>query len=171
MTESSADEPTVAAIHIAPGSRLPMKSVDQVNAEAGRGLVGDRYHGSRHRHVSIQSATALAAASELLGNPIEAKATRRNITITSGDVPLDPGSRISIGDVELEVVRVAAPCKMLDDEIGPGAKRALRRRAGSICRIVSGGTIGLGDPVMFHHDEAESEKPNNADGDPRPPIT
>jgi len=35
-----------------------------------------------------------------------------------------------IGDVELEVVRVAAPCRLLDDGIGPGAAVALRRRAG-----------------------------------------
>jgi hypothetical protein len=45
----------VVAIHIAPGRRLPMRAVETVLAEAGTGLVGDRYHGSRHRHVTIQS--------------------------------------------------------------------------------------------------------------------
>ena len=47
----------------------------------------------------------------------------------------------------LEVVRVAAPCKLLDDTIGRGAQEALRRRGGSVCRVLEGGEIAVGDPV------------------------
>ena len=61
--------------------------------------------------------------------------------------PPKPGSRIRIGEVELEVVRVAAPCRILDDGIAPGAAAALRRRGGSICRVLGGGSIRVGDPV------------------------
>ena len=43
--------PVVTAIHVAKATRLPMRAVAQVHAEAGAGLVGDRYHGTRHRHV------------------------------------------------------------------------------------------------------------------------
>jgi MOSC domain-containing protein YiiM len=118
--------PTVVSIHIAPGRRLPTRSVEQVEAEAGAGLLGDRYHGSRHRHVTLQSAAALDAAAADLGAPIDPGLTRRNITIDGGQIPTRPGARVLIGEVELEVVRVAAPCRLLDDEIGPGAGR--RRR-------------------------------------------
>ena len=139
--------PTVVAIHIAPGRRLPTKSVTSVEAEAGAGLVGDRYHGSRHRHVTIQSALDLAAASADLGRPVDPGLTRRNITISGGDLPTRPGARVSIGDVELEVVRIAAPCRLLDDSLGPGAARALHDRAGTVFRLLSSGTISVGDPV------------------------
>jgi MOSC domain-containing protein YiiM len=138
---------TVASIHIAPGSRLQMKSVNSVTAEAGHGLVGDRYHGTRHRHVSVQSAESLAEASEILGKEIAASGTRRNITISNGEVPGKPGHRISIGSVLLEVVRIAAPCRLLDDVLGMGAARALHNRAGSICRVLSDGVIAVGDAV------------------------
>ena len=141
--------PTVASIHIAPGSRLPMKSVPQVLAEAGKGLLGDRYHGTRHRHVSVQSLESLAEASEVLGSPIDAAATRRNITLNEGAVPRKPGDRLSIGGVQLEVVRVAAPCRLLDDVIGTGAARALHNRAGTICRVLTDGEIRLGDVASF----------------------
>ncbi len=145
------DEPavgaTVTAIHVAPASRLPMKAVDSVEAEAGAGLVGDRYHGTRHRHVTIQSQTALDDAADDLDAPIGPGATRRNLTISHGDVPTKPGSRLVVGDVELEVVRIAAPCKLLDDVIGPGARTALSKRAGSVCRVLTSGTIAVGDPV------------------------
>ena len=125
-------DPVVTAIHVAPATRLPMRSVDAVEAEAGKGLVGDRYHGTRHRHVTVQSAADLAVAAEELEAPIEAEATRRNITISHGTIPTRPGERMAIGDVELEVVRIAAPCKLLDDGIGDGARHALRRRAGTV---------------------------------------
>ncbi len=139
------DSSTVVAIHIAPATRLAMKSVTSVEAEAGKGLVGDRYHGAKHRHVTIQAADDLAEAARVFGSDIPPSTTRRNITVSHGPIPTTPGTRLSIGDVELEVVRVAAPCKLLEDEIGPGAKAALRRRAGTVCRLLSSGRIDVGN--------------------------
>lgn len=124
-----------------------MRAVEEVVAEAGRGLVGDRYHGTKHRHVTVQSATSLAEAAEVFGRDVPADLTRRNLTITDGVVPRDPGSLIRVGDVLLEAVRVAAPCKLLDDTIGRGAQEALRRRAGTVFRVLESGTIRVGDPV------------------------
>jgi len=142
-------QPRVSEINIAPGARLPMKSVPSVQAEAGRGLVGDRYHGTKHRHVSVQSRSALDLAAAELGRPVPAAGTRRNLTIDTGEVPTTPGTRIRIGTVLLEVVRVAAPCRLLDDNLGDGAMAALRRRAGTIFRVLEGGTISVGDPVRL----------------------
>lgn len=141
--------PAVVALRVAPGRRLPMKAVTEVEVETARGIVGDRYHGAKHRQVTVQSAEQLAEAAAELGLPVPPEGTRRNVTISDGDVPTAPGSRITIGDVELEVVRVAAPCRILDDEIAPGAMAALRRRAGSVCRVLSGGRIRVGDPVLI----------------------
>lgn len=138
-------EPTVLAIHIAPGRRLPTKSVGRVVAETGKGLIGDRYHGARHRHVTVQSWTDLQQAAKMLGHPVEPAGIRRNITLTHGQVPTTPGTRVRLGDVLLEVVRVAAPCRILDDEIAPGAAVALRHRAGTCFRVLEGGEISVGD--------------------------
>ncbi len=138
----------VVAIHLAPGRRLAVKSVERVQAEAGRGLVGDRYHGTRHRHVTVQSRAQLTEAAGIHGTPIPDAGTRRNITVSHGEVPSTPGTRIRIGDVLLEVVRIAAPCKLLDDTLGPGAQAALRRRAGTVFRVLESGTISTGDDVV-----------------------
>lgn len=139
----------VVAIHLAKGRRLPTRNVDTVVAEEGKGLIGDRYHGTRHRHVTIQSQELLDRAAEELGHEFEAGTTRRNITVDAGEIPTKPGTRVRIGDVDLEVVRVSAPCRLLDDEIGPGAAAALRRRSGSVCRVLTTGTITVGDGVTF----------------------
>jgi MOSC domain-containing protein YiiM len=148
-TAGGEQSPVVSAIHIAPASRLPMRAVEYVQVEAGLGIVGDRYHGTKHRHVTVQSQTALDAATEDLGSPVEPGGTRRNITISHGDVPTSPGERLRIGDVDLEVVRAAAPCKLLDDVIGNGARTALRGRAGSVFRALSSGSIAVGGPVCL----------------------
>ncbi|HEY1119167.1 MAG TPA: MOSC domain-containing protein [Acidimicrobiales bacterium] len=137
----------VIGIHLAPGRRLAMKDVASVTAEAGKGLVGDRYHGAKHRHVTLQAQDALDDAAARLGMEFRAHQTRRNITVDRGPVPTTPGERLRIGDVELEVVRIAAPCRILDDTIAPGAAEALRRRAGTVFRILQGGEISVGDEV------------------------
>jgi MOSC domain-containing protein YiiM len=143
--------PTIACLHIARATRLPMRPVDEVIVEAGKGIVGDRYHGTKHRHVTVQGATALHEAGVTFGSEIPPELTRRNLTIDEGEVPRDPGARLRIGEVLLEVVRVAAPCKLLDDTIGVGAQEALRRRAGSVCRVLEGGRIAVGDAVEAIH--------------------
>ena len=143
--------PTITGIHVAKGRRLPMRAVDEVVAEAGRGLVGDRYHGSRHRHVTLQSQEALDEAADRFGAPVPAELTRRNLTLSHGEVTRTIGDRLRVGGADgvlLEVVRVAAPCKLLDDTIGRGAQEALRHRGGTVFRVLEGGRIRLGDVVV-----------------------
>lgn len=137
----------VVGLHIAPATRLPMRSVESVETSAGRGLAGDRYEGARHRHVTVQSLEELGEAAERFGAPFDPGMTRRNITISRGPVPRTPGQRWRVGPVELEVVRDAAPCALMDETFGPGARAALRRRAGVVCRVIGGGEMRVGDMV------------------------
>jgi MOSC domain-containing protein YiiM len=137
----------IVGIQVAPGRRLPMKAVDQVLVETGKGLVGDRYHGSKHRHVTVQSVEDLATASARLGREIDPLLTRRNVTVSVVVLPTRPGERLRLGDAELEVVRVAAPCRLLDDNLGAGAQEALRHLGGTVFRVLDGAQVRVGDPV------------------------
>lgn len=125
-----------------------MRSVTEIEIEQARGIVGDRYHGSKHRQVSVQSQTSLDLAGEIFGALIPANLTRRNVTVSEAEVPRQPGSLLRLGPALLQVVRVAAPCKLLDDTIGRGAQQALRQRGGSICRVLEGGRVAVGDPFQ-----------------------
>ena len=137
------------AIHLAPGRKIATRSVESVEAEAGVGLVGDRYHGTKHRHVTVQALDDLAAAAEALGRPIDPRLTRRNLTLDHGPIRTRPGARMLVGGVELEVVRIAAPCRLLDDWLGPGAMQALKSpRGGTVFRLLGSGTIRVGDEVV-----------------------
>lgn len=138
----------VVALHIAAGSGDPMQAVDEIRVEAGVGIIGDRYHGSRHRHVSVQSAEELAEAAIALGRPIDPGSTRRTVTLASGRLPTAPGTRLAIGAVTLEIVWIAAPCAVMEEQVGRGARAALRRRAGVICRALSSGRLCVGDAAV-----------------------
>jgi len=141
-------QPEVVAIQIALATRLPMRSVDSIEVEAGAGIVGDRYHGTKHRHVTVQSLSEIADAEAELGRPLDPILTRRNITVSTGALDRTPGTRLTIGIVELEVVRDAAPCKLLEDSYGRDAKLALHKRAGVVCRALTSGTIKLNDEMI-----------------------
>ena len=140
-------QPVVESIHLAAASQLPMKPVPRVVAETGKGLVGDRYHGATRRQVTVQAAGELAEAAAEAGRPIDPGRTRRNITISADTVPRTPGHRWSIGNVELEVTRDAAPCTLMEEIFGTGAQESLKGRAGVGCLVVSGGEIAVGDAV------------------------
>jgi MOSC domain-containing protein YiiM len=139
----------VAALHVAPERKAPMVAVDRIEVVAGRGVVGDRYFGTRHRHVSVQSLEELDEAAAARGGPVPASATRRTVTLDRGRVPTTPGARLAVGKVELEVVRKAAPCRVMETSVGPGAARAMHDRGGAVCRALTSGTIAVGDPVVL----------------------
>ena len=140
----------VVGLQIALASRLPMREVETIEILDGHGITGDRYENARHRQVTVQTLEEIAVAEEKVGRDLEAVLTRRNITVDTGSLDRTPGSRIRIGSdesgwVELEVVRDAAPCKLLEDTLGRDAKLALSKKAGVVYRTISGGSIKLGD--------------------------
>ncbi|GAB3994805.1 MOSC domain-containing protein [Nocardioides marmoraquaticus] len=139
--------PTVVAIHLAKARRLPTRAVEEAYAASGHGFTGDRYEDARHRHLTVQSLSDLRAAGAAWGSTIEPGSTRRNVTLSHGAVPTRPGTRLRLGELEVEVVRVAAPCRIMEDTVGPGAHEALRRRGGSVVRVLTGGALRLGDRV------------------------
>jgi MOSC domain-containing protein YiiM len=139
----------IVSIHVAPATKMPMRAVSEAVVAAGNGIAGDRYEGTRHRHISVQSEGELTRASERLGSTINPGLTRRNVTVSGGPLPRTPGTRLSLGEVELEVVRNAAPCRIMDFEIGEGARAALRRNGGVICRVLTDGIFRVGDDAKI----------------------
>ena len=137
----------VTGIHISPSTwPEPVHAVDEVEAVAGRGLVGDRKYDA-HRQISIVSTEELAEAAQRLGSDIPAGSTRRQITISEGRFNREPGSTIRLGEVVVSINGDCSPCDEMEETIGLGARAALQGLAGVTGMIVSGGTIKVGDPV------------------------
>jgi len=138
---------TVERIAFAPASREPLITVDEIDVLIGTGLKGNRPGENSARQVSIQSRTELDLASKRLGRTIEPDQTRRNITLDAGELPRVRGQRLLLGTVELEVFSDAPPCATMTEIIGTGARPALRKLGGIHCRVITAGTIHVGDDL------------------------
>ena len=144
------------SIHIAPTAGAPMHALAEANLVSGVGIEGDRYATGKGkfsenedvRDVTLIEAETLESLARDLDMPLGADEHRRNLT-TRG-VPLNHlvGKRFRIGPVLLEGHRLNQPCNYLQQITGKEIKDPLLNRAGLNCRIVHGGVVRPGDPVM-----------------------
>lgn len=142
-----------------------MESVPEARAVPGRGLEGDRYfhgsgfysgkasHGGREvTLIEVESVEALDrgvvnADGQALGIKLSPAETRRNIA-TSG-VPLNhlADQEFWVGEVLLRGTRLCEPCRHLEDLTQKGVLGGLVHRGGLRARILTEGTIRVGDVI------------------------
>jgi len=156
---------SVVSIHVAPEASALMRSVAEVRAVPGRGLEGDRYftglgfysprpgYGGREvTLIEVEVLEALAhgavnAEGQRLGIKLTPADSRRNLA-TAG-VPLSHlvDREFWVGAVRMQGTRLCEPCKHLEDLTQPGVLAALVHRGGLRARILTDGTIRVGDIV------------------------
>ena len=148
----------VSAMHIAQEAAGAMVSVSEIRAVPGQGLEGDRYfrktgtYSTRPgagREVTLIEAEAYDAIAQEAGIVLAPGASRRNIT-TRG-VPLNHlvGRQFRVGEVLLEGVRLCEPCAHLESLTQSGVREGLIHRGGLRARIVTEGTIRIGDVIQL----------------------
>lgn len=150
----------VIAIYLCASPDVPGVSVRTATAEAGRGLVGDRYHagtGTYSQRPGTGRALTLIEAEVLedlartlartLGPVLTPAESRRNLV--TRDIRLDDllGRRFRIGPVECEGARPCHPCAILEQRTHPGMLKALASRGGLRVDVLSDGDITVGDRI------------------------
>ena len=133
-----------------------MESKASAQAVAGCGLEGDRYRasgswsrdgGTPDRELTLIESEQLEWFERETGKPFPSSMSRRNI-LTQGIALNDLiGSRIHIGSVVLEGIRLCEMCKSLQDGTGLPLLPAMVHRGGLNCRIITGGEIRVGELV------------------------
>ncbi len=152
----------VESVSIAAAGSAPVERREAVEAEAGRGLVGDRYflgNSTAHvkgrtigpgRQLTLIEAEAVDAAAHEEGIVTPAASIRRNI-VTRG-VPLNHlvGREFSVGPVRVRGVELCEPCNHMETLVGkPGIREALIHRGGLNAEILTSGTIRVGDVIAW----------------------
>jgi MOSC domain-containing protein YiiM len=147
----------VVGIYTAPEKGAPMESRDEVRADAGVGLDGDRYARGAgkytrptdggERAITLIEREAVEAARREYDLELEDHEARRNI-VTEG-VPLNHlvGRTFRVGDVLLRGYKLAEPCTYVEGLTRSGVRRALVHRAGLRAEILEGGVVHVGDPI------------------------
>ena len=135
--------------------RAPMETIDSVRIDPGFGLEGDHRGLPRpgkepKRQVTVLAREAWDAACAELGRDVPWWFRRSNLLVEGVLLPRNPGDVLVIGDVRLEVHVEIAPCQRMDEQV-PGLRAALGPdwRGGVGCRVVAGGEVRVGDPVMI----------------------
>ncbi len=128
----------------------PMQVVDTVEVEAVTGLQGDRYAGgSGKRAVTLIQAEHLPAIAALCGrDQLDPAMLRRNLVVSGIPLIALKGRRFRVGGVVLETSGECDPCSRMEDALGPGGYNAMCGHGGLTARVISAGTIRVGDPVM-----------------------
>ncbi|MCJ2071343.1 MOSC domain-containing protein [Methylobacterium sp. J-030] len=147
----------VAHLHLGPRAFLPMQAMAAISLVAGYGIEGDRYAvGSgfysnkpeEGRQVTFFEEETLEALWRDHGVELSPADHRRNIT-TRG-VPLNHlvGRHFRIGSVVVEATRLSVPCRHIEEITGKEIFNLILNRSGLNARILVGGIVRTGDPVV-----------------------
>lgn len=149
-------------IGVRPARSAPLVSLESVMAEAGKGLVGDRYKTKSNgaRQVTLIEAESLAAiAAYLRRAQVEPELLRRNIVVQGMNLLALKNKRFRIGEAVLEYSGECHPCSRMEDNLGVGGYNAVRGHGGITARILEGGNITCGDLVQVTAMKAAGKEP------------
>jgi MOSC domain-containing protein YiiM len=136
---------------------VPKLAVEEARVTT-QGMAGDRqgdlvHHGGPDRALSLYS-LELIDQLQLEGHPITPGAVGENVTISGLDwSTVRPGTRLSLGDVEVEVTAFASPCATIRDAF---VDREFVRISNKVhqgwsrvyARVLREGTLRTGDAVV-----------------------
>jgi MOSC domain-containing protein YiiM len=146
----------LAGIYVTRRKGTPLQSLNQVEAVAGRGLVGDRYFlqegtfsakAGPDREVTLLEVEALEGLAREYQVTLEPAQARRNL-LTRG-VPLNHlvNRTFTIGAVVLRGIRLCEPCGHLEGLTCPGVKTGLVHRGGLRAQVLHGGILEVGAAI------------------------
>jgi hypothetical protein len=134
---------TISHIFLKTSHGAPMEAVKSATAITGEGLQNDISRGRKLRQILIVDALTIQEFGLSPG------ALRENIILEGQSLSsAEAGTVIRIGAAKLEVTLGCSPCDFLDD-IRPGLQDDLEGRRGTLCRVLDGGVITVGDSVTL----------------------
>ena len=78
---------------------------------------------------------------------IDPKLTRRNIVISGINLSSLKHQKFQIGSAIFETTGICAPCKRMEENLGPGGYSAMRGHGGITATVIEEGEIRLGDKI------------------------
>ena len=137
------------AIWVKRAHRGPMDARESATLIEGRGLEGSVGRSSR-RQVTLIEREVWDAVMRETGSSAPPSTRRANLMV-SGIRLADTRKRIlRIGDTRLEIAGETKPCERMEEAV-PGLREAMYDdwRGGAFAKVISGGTIRVGDRVEW----------------------
>lgn len=135
----------IVSIWIKRAHRGVMDAVDDAQAVAGRGLVGNADQGRRRQITIIDEAAWRDATAETRAE-VDPSKRRANVMLRGIALAESRGKLLRIGGCVVQILGETRPCQRME-EAQPGLRTALESawRGGVFGEIVEGGPIHVGD--------------------------
>jgi MOSC domain-containing protein YiiM len=146
-------EGRVEAIVVRGSPREPARTVESTMALAGIGLAEDRLGQRGEAELSTRQVTLIQAehldviARLVRVDRVDPVGLRRNLVVSGINLLALKNARLQVGDALLEIVGPCQPCSRMEETIGPGGYAAMRGHGGMTARVITTGSIGVGDAV------------------------
>ena len=141
----------VLKIGITANNNQPIKEVNSIEVIANKGIVGDRHFhefNDPYNQLSLIESENIDEYNVRFNLNISYIDFRRNI-VTKG-IQLNDliGKKLSVGNVELEVIDLCRPCRHLTEMLDQrNVLKEFLRKGGLRCQILSSSKISVGDKI------------------------
>ena len=150
---------TVEKIFITKTRREPLQEISSAILEAGKGIVGDRYHQRamqflaagdevQANHISLISKQALDAFLRHNNAEIDYKDFRRNVLTSGIDLHTLIGKQFTLGTALCQGVEDCEPCAFLAATVHRAILPELEKKAGLRAIIIEDGILQVGDRII-----------------------
>ncbi|MCG7874396.1 MAG: MOSC domain-containing protein [Candidatus Thiodiazotropha lotti] len=146
-------------IGVRPARGEPMRSLQSVMVELGKGLVGDRFKGraeSARQVTLIQYEHLPVIAGCLHRKELLPELLRRNIVVSGINLLALKDKRFQVGEAVLEFRGLCHPCSKMEKALGEGGYNAMRGHGGIVASVIQAGKVNLKDKVVSLGGVAES---------------
>ena len=152
--------PTVENIFITKTRREQPHEIEAVKLEAGKGIVGDRYHeraleflavGDQvpSNHISVISKEELAGFLERNNAEIDYADFRRNVLTSGIDLRELIGRQFKLGSALCQGIEDCDPCAFLAATVHRSVLPELKEKAGLRAIILEDGDLKIGDTIIL----------------------
>ncbi len=142
---------TVTWLGLRPARLAPMLMPAVLTLTPGQGVLGDHYSSAIQgaRQVTVIAAEHLAAIGSYLGqDSAPPELLRRNVVVRGINLVALKSRRFRLGGALLEHSGECHPCSKMELLLGNGGYNAVRGHGGITARVLEGGEVRLGDPLL-----------------------
>ena len=128
----------------------PIESVESAIVQTGTGLKGDHHAKGRRtiRQVTLIQAEHLDVVAKLLNRDVvRPEEVRRNLVVSGISLLALKDQQFRIGDAVFAGTGPCVPCSRMECNLGPGGYNAMRGHGGITAKVITDGTIQVGDEV------------------------
>lgn len=127
-----------------PGSN-PMIELDSVECEAGKGIIGDRFHNYKEDYKGQITFFSLEVYKDICTNfkltDVSPSVFRRNVITSGVDLNSLINKKFNIQGIDFLGTQEAAPCYWMNGVVAEGAENAMKGRGGLRAKILTSGRL------------------------------